>query len=235
MGRRQYTLRFKGKYEPQDMGEMILEWRDGSPIKLSDIAEIKIQRADGNNYSVQNGNPAISIRIDRENKANVLRTLEAVKSKVAQINTGILAQEKLTMAQSFDASVFIYRAINLVTSNLLIGIILAVAILWWFMQQARATLIVALTIPISLLSTFVVLQITGRSLNVISLAGLAFAVGMVLDAAIVVLENIVRQKKTTINNVEAAEIATSQVFWCITCVNCNYRCHILFLSYFYVT
>jgi multidrug efflux pump subunit AcrB len=212
VGRRQYTLRFKGKYEPQDMGKMILEWRDGSPIKLSDIAEIKIQRADGNNYSIQNGNPAISIRIDRENKANVLSTLEAVKSKVAQINSGILAQEKLTMAQSFDASVFIYRAINLVTSNLLIGIILAIAILWWFMRQARATLIVALTIPISLLSTFVVLQITGRSLNVISLAGLAFAVGMVLDAAIVVLENIVRQKKTTINSIEAAEIATSQVF-----------------------
>lgn len=212
VGRRRYTLRFQGKYAPQEMGELILEWRDGNPIKLSDIAEVKIKRGDGSSFSIQNGNPAISIRIDRENKANVLSTLEAVKSKVTEINRDMLAAEKLTMAQSFDASVFIYRAINLVTSNLLIGVLLAIAILWWFMRQARATLIVALAIPISLLSTFVVLQLTGRSLNVISLAGLAFAVGMVLDAAIVVLENIVRQKKAVSNGIEAAQKATSEVF-----------------------
>ena len=212
VGRRKYTLRFEGKYAPQDMKNLILEWRDGSPITLGDIAQIRIQRADGSNASVQNGNPALSIRIDRENNANVLATLEVVKKKVEELNAEVLAPRKLTMAQSFDASVFIYRAINLVTSNLVAGVLLAIAILWWFMRQARATLIVALAIPISLLSTFVVLQITGRSLNVISLAGLAFAVGMVLDAAIVVLENIVRHRKNIGDNVEAAQQATSQVF-----------------------
>ncbi|WP_394222418.1 efflux RND transporter permease subunit [Alteromonas gracilis] len=197
VGRRRYTLRFEGRYDPTQMGEMILEWRDGSPITLNDIAEIKITRADGANYSVQNGNPAISIRVDRQNNANVLATLEAVKDKVAQINERDLAPEQLVMAQSFDASVFIYRAVQLVTSNLFIGVILAIAVLWLFMRQLRATLIVALAIPISLLSTFVVLQLTGRSLNIISLAGLAFAVGMVLDAAIVVLENIVRTRNSS--------------------------------------
>lgn len=212
VGRRKYTLRFQGKYAPQDMGEMILEWRDGSPIKLRDIAQIKIKRADGLNFGVQNGNPAISMRIDRENNANVLATLEAVKDKVDEINRDILAAEKLTMVQSFDASVFIYRAVNLVTSNLVIGVLLSIAILFWFMRQARATMLVALAIPISLLSTFVVLQITGRSLNIISLAGLAFAVGMVLDAAIVVLENIVRHRKTIADPIEAANKATKQVF-----------------------
>ena len=212
VGRRKYTLRFEGKYDPQDMGELILEWRDGSPIKLSDIADIRIQGGDENYVSIQNGNPAISIRIDRENKANVLATLESVKAKVEEINNEILAPRKLVMAQSFDASVFIYRAINLVTGNLVMGILLAVGILWWFMRQKTATLIVALSIPISLLTTFIVLQITGRSLNVISLAGLAFAVGMVLDAAIVVLENIVRHRNTIKDPQEAAYKATSQVF-----------------------
>ncbi|GAA0857344.1 efflux RND transporter permease subunit [Aliiglaciecola litoralis] len=212
VGRRKYTLRFQGKYQPQEMGEMILEWRDGSPIKLRDIASIQIKRAEGSNYSVQNGNPAISIRIDRENSANVLATLEAVKQRVTEINTHVLASQQLTMVQSFDASVFIYRAVNLVTSNLVIGILLSVAILWWFMRQRKATLIVALAIPISLLSTFVVLQITGRSLNVISLAGLAFAVGMVLDAAIVVLENIVRHKRDAEPAIETAQRATREVF-----------------------
>ncbi|WP_100656744.1 efflux RND transporter permease subunit [Alteromonas flava] len=212
VGRRRYTLRFEGRYTPDEMGQMILEWRDGRPVTLADITEIRIQRADGSNYSIQNGNPAISIRIDRENDANVLTTLEAVKSKVAEINANMLNPQQLTMVQSFDASVFIYRAVNLVTSNLFIGVLLAIGILWWFMRQMRATLIVALTIPISLLSTFIVLQITGRSLNVISLAGLAFAVGMVLDAAIVVLENIVRQRSKGHESQDAAAIATSQVF-----------------------
>lgn len=212
VGRRRYTLRFEGKYAPERMGDMILEWRDGSPIKLGDIAEIQIKRADGANFSVQNGNPAISIRVDRENNANVLSTLEAVKAKVDELNTQVLADEQLTMAQSFDASVFIYRAVNLVTGNLLIGVVLAIGILWLFLRQLRATLIVALAIPISLLSTFVVLYLTGRSLNIISLAGLAFAVGMVLDAAIVVLENIVRHRKLTKDRQESAYLATKEVF-----------------------
>lgn len=212
VGRRKYTLRFEGKYQPQDMGDMILEWREGSPVKLRDIAEIRIQGGDENYASIQNGNPAISIRIDRENNANVLATLEAVKAKITNINENMLNPQQLTMVQSFDASVFIYRAINLVSSNLVMGVFLAVAILWWFMRQRRATLIVALSIPICLLSTFVVLQVTGRSLNVISLAGLAFAVGMVLDAAIVVLENIVRHKNGEISSEQAAEKATKQVF-----------------------
>lgn len=212
VGRRKYTLRFEGKYQPQEMGELILEWRNGSPVKLSDIADIRIQGGDENYVSIQNGNPAISIRIDKENNANVLATLLEVKDKVNEINTNMLNPQQLTMVQSFDASVFIYRAINLVSSNLVMGVFLAVAILWWFMRQRRATLIVALSIPICLLSTFVVLQITGRSLNVISLAGLAFAVGMVLDAAIVVLENIVRHKREMSNSTEAAEKATKQVF-----------------------
>lgn len=212
VGRRRYTLRFEGRYQPTQMGEMILEWRDGSPITLNDIAEIKITRADGNNASVQNGNPAISIRVDRQNDANVLATLEAVKAKVDEINRNDLAAQQLVMAQSFDASVFIYRAVQLVTSNLFIGVALAIGVLWLFMRQLRATLIVALAIPISLLSTFVVLQLTGRSLNIISLAGLAFAVGMVLDAAIVVLENIVRTRKSVGSDEESAYKGTKEVF-----------------------
>ena len=212
VGRRRYTLRFEGRYAPQKMGEMILEWRNGSPVMLQDIAEIRIQRADGSNFSVQNGNPAISIRIDRENSANVLSTLEAVKAKVDELNNTVLVNENLTMAQSFDASVFIYRAVNLVTGNLLLGVLLAIGVLWLFMRQLRATLIVALSIPISLLSTFIVLQITGRTLNVISLAGLAFAVGMVLDAAIVVLENIVRKRRDAATADDASYLATKEVF-----------------------
>jgi multidrug efflux pump subunit AcrB len=212
VGRRQYTLRFSGRYEPEELTEMIFEWRDGRPIKLGDIATVQVARGDGGAQPTQNGNPAISIRVDRESGANVLQTLNAVKDVVDSLNHGIVGDRGLVLAQSFDASVFIYRAVNLVTGNLLLGVCLAVGVLWWFLRRFRATLIVALAIPVSLLATFILLKITGRSLNVISLAGLAFATGMVLDAAIVVLENIVRHRDAGEDPEAAALKGTKQVW-----------------------
>ena len=212
VGRRQYTLRFTGRYQPRDLGDMILEWRDGRPVKLGDIASIEVVRGDDGVQPTQNGNPAISIRIDRENGANVLQTLNAVKAAVEELNAGAVGDRGLVLAQSFDASVFIYRAINLVSGNLLLGMCLAVGVLWWFLRRLRATLIVACAIPISLLATFILLKITGNTLNVISLAGLAFATGMVLDAAIVVLENIVRLREGGADSRKAALEGTAQVW-----------------------
>jgi multidrug efflux pump subunit AcrB len=195
VGRRQYTLRFEGRYDPAQFKDLILEWREGKPIRLGDIADIKVARGKKNQIAIQNGNPAMSLRVDRANGANVLESLNRVKAAVAELREGPLASVGLGIEQSFDASVFINRAVTMVTSNLLLGVLLAVGILWWFLRDLRATFLIATAIPISLLSTFIVLQLTGRSLNVISLAGLAFAVGMVLDAAIVVSENIVRLRE----------------------------------------
>ena len=212
VGRRQYTLRFAGRYTPAELNDFVLEWRDGRPIKLGDIAEVKVGRSDLVAIDTQNGNPAVAIRVDRQSGANVLETLLGVKEVVRKLNEGPVKDQGLVMAQSFDASVFIYRAINLVTSNLVLGVLLSGGVLWWFLRKFRATLIVAMAIPISLLATFVVLKLTGRSLNVISLAGLAFAVGMVLDAAIVVLENIVRLREKGLSNFDAALQGASQVW-----------------------
>ncbi len=212
VGRRQYTLRFTGRYEPRELKEMIFEWRDGRPVKLGDIAEVAVVQSDAGAHPTQNGNPAISLRIDRQNGANVLQTLNAVKDVVEELNAGIVGDRGLVLVQSFDASVFIYRAINLVTSNLLLGVFLAVGVLWYFLRRVRATLIVAMAIPASLLATFILLKVTGNTLNVISLAGLAFATGMVLDAAIVVLENIVRLREQGSDTRTAALQGTGQVW-----------------------
>lgn len=195
VGRRQYTMRFEGRYNPEQLRNQVLEWRDGSPVRLGDIADIRIDRGLRRDIVVQNGNPAMGVRIDRQNGANVLASLTEVKKVMDELRAGPLADLGLDVQQSFDASVFIKRAVNLVTSNLLLGILLAVGVLWWFLRDVRGTLLIATAIPVSLLATFVVLELAGRSLNVISLAGLAFAVGMVLDAAIVVSENIVRLRE----------------------------------------
>ena len=212
VGRRQYTLRFTGRYEPDELSEFVLEWRDGRPIKLGDIADISVTRGEQVLNNTQNGNPAVAVRIDKETSANALQTLNAVKAVVEELNTGPVAERGLVMAQSFDASVFINRAIGLVGGNIVLGILLSVGILWWFLRRFRATLIVAVAIPVSLLATFVVLNLTGRTLNVISLAGLAFAVGMVLDAAIVVLENVVRLREKGLNSFEASLQGAQQVW-----------------------
>lgn len=212
VGRRQYTLRFTGRYEPRELSEFVLDWRDGRPVKLGDIADIQVTRGKQVLVQTQNGNPAIGIRIDKESGANALQALNAVKMVVEELNATALKDRGLVMAQSFDASVFIYRAISLVSGNIFLGIFLAVGILWWFLRRLRATLIIAVAIPISLLATFIVLNAAGRTLNVISLAGLAFAVGMVLDAAIVVLENIVRLREKGLPATEASLEGSGQVW-----------------------
>lgn len=212
VGRRQYTLRFEGRYQPEELKDQVIEWRNGQPVRLGDLAEVVVKRGESNGIATQNGNPALSIRVDKQSSANALETLNRVKVAVAELNENVLAEKQLVMAQSFDASVFIYRAISLVSSNLVLGVVLAIGVLWLFLRRLRATLIVATAIPISLLATFVVLQATGRSLNVISLAGLAFAVGMVLDAAIVVLENTVRLRERGLSTDESSLLGASQVW-----------------------
>ena len=195
-GRRRVTLRFAGRYEPSELGGLVLDWRDGRPVRLGDVATVRVQRPEQTFFAYQNGNPAIGLRIRRESGANVLAVLEEVKLAVAELRDRELAPHGLAIEQSFDASVFINRAIGLLSGSLLAGVVLAVACLWWFLRDRRATLLIAGTIPVSLLATFIVLELTGRSLNVISLAGLAFAVGMVMDAAVVVAENILRLRES---------------------------------------
>ena len=211
VGRRQYTLRFAGRYRPQDLTDLVLEWRDGRPVRLGDFAEVEVRQGDRSMFSIQNGRPALAIRVNKETDANVLEALALVKAEVESLREP-LREAGLHIEKSFDPSVFIHRAISLVTGNLALGILLAIGVLWWFLRRLRATLLVAIAIPLSILATFVVLELAGRSLNVISLAGLAFAVGMVLDAAIVVLENIVRLRERGEAPGLAAEKGTEQVW-----------------------
>lgn len=183
VGRKQYTVRLEGRYDADELADLILEWRDGLPVRLGDVATVKIDigRADG--FIYQNGNPSFRMGISKNNDANVLEALEGVKAKMDQLNAGPFAERGLKAQFSFDPSVYINRSISLLSGNLIVGMLLAVFALWLFLRQWRATMLIALAIPVSLLTTFLVLQLTGRTLNVISLAGLAFASGMVLDAS----------------------------------------------------
>ena len=212
VGRRRYTLRVEGRYDVEELEELILDWRGGLPIKLRDLADVYYGPPQREGFIYHNGRPAARFSVSKTNDANVLEALEGVKQHMDELNETEFAERNLLAAYSFDPSVYIKRAINLLTGNLIAGIMLAIGVLWLFLRQWRATLIIALAIPVSLLTTFVVLSMAGRSLNVISLAGLAFATGMVLDAAIVVLENIVRLRERGESAAESSDNGTTQVW-----------------------
>lgn len=212
VGRRQYTLRYAGQYELPDFGEMVLDWRGGNPVRLRDIATVDVRMRDSSGYMFQNGQDSVAFNAQVEKGVNVLEVMEDLKAAVEELRTGALARAGLEITQVYDESVYIEDSIAMLRTNLMLGIALAIGVLWWFLRRFRATCVVALAIPISLFTAFLVMQITGRTLNMISLAGLAFATGMVLDAAIVVLENIVRLREMGEHSKEAALTGATQVW-----------------------
>jgi len=212
VGRRQYTIRFSGKYEIEALGDLVLQWRGGKPIRLKDIARIQLTMVDPNSVLHMNGGAGIAINVTPESGVNVLEVMADLKATIADLAANELDRAGLTIRQSYDQSLYVKGSIKMVRNNMLIGMALAVVVLWWFLRKFRATLIVALSIPLCLFAAFMVLNIAGRTLNIISLAGLAFATGMVLDAAIVVLENIFRQRETGRDGDDASERGTMQVW-----------------------
>jgi multidrug efflux pump subunit AcrB len=211
IGRRQYTLRYAGKYDLPDFGDMVLDWRGGNPVRLRDIATVDVVMRDSRGILVLNGMDAIALNAQVEKGVNVLEVMDNLKATVEELRTGALARAGLDILQVYDESTYINDSIAMLRTNLLIGIGLAIGILWWFLRKFRATFMVALAIPVSLFTAFLLMQMTGRTLNMISLAGLAFAMGMVLDGAIVVLENIVRLREKGKPAEEAATIGPGQV------------------------
>lgn len=212
VGRRQYTVRFSGKYEVVALGELVLQWREGKPIRLKDIARIEMTMVDPSTILHMNGGPSIAVNVTPESGVNVLEVMTDLQATVADLAANELDRAGLTISQNYDETEYVKGSIKMVRNNLLLGMGLAVVVLWWFLRKFRATLIVALSIPLCLFAAFMVLNIGGRTLNIISMAGLAFATGMVLDAAIVVLENIFRQREDGRKGDEASERGTLQVW-----------------------
>jgi len=191
VGRREFTVRFAGQYDLASYQQMVVAYHDDKPVYLHEVAEVTTGFADAASIAIRNGAPAYFLGLDRAPGSNTVAILDQLNPLVTELNQQLQAQG-VELVLSYDASVHIKRAIALVKGNLLLGIVLALALLYGFLRSWQATLLIGLTIPVSLLLSLTVLHWFERSLNVVSLAGLAFAVGLVLDAAIVVQENIVR-------------------------------------------
>lgn len=212
VGKRRYILRYTGALKPADLSNLVLEWREGQPVYLRDIATVSVQNADRDNFVITRGEPAIAVNAYRESGVNVLQVMAELHTAMQELRDGPLKRANLTIEQVYDETVYIDSAIELLRSNLGLGVLLAVLILWWFLRRWRATLVVTITIPLCLCVAFVVILAADKSINVISLAAMAFAVGMVMDAAIIILENIVRLKEQGRSGMDAALEGTTQVW-----------------------
>lgn len=196
VGRRRYTVRFLGEHDISELGRLVVGYRNGQPIHLDEVAEVTVDYAENDSVTLRSGFPSYYISVDRRNDANTVKLLDELNEAIAELNAGPLKEANVIIELSFDASLHIRRAIGMVQGNLLLGILLATLVLYYFLRDMRATIIITLTVPISLLVSFIALNALNLTLNVISLAGLAFAVGLVMDAAVVVQENIFRLRQS---------------------------------------
>lgn len=211
VGRRQYTVRFSGKYSVENLTDMIVGYSGDRAIYLKEIATVENTLVDRFGFNLRSGQPSYYFTLKRQNDANTVALLDEINIAIKELNEGPMKEAGLTIDLSFDSSVHIRNALKLVKSNLGLGVLLALIILWLFLRGIRNTLIIAATIPVSIMVAFIALSVFERSLNVISLAGLAFSVGLVLDAAIIVQENIVRLRSLGESNHKAVLRGALQV------------------------
>ena len=195
-GKRRYIVRTVGEYaSPEDIEEIVIAVRDGVPVYLRDVgrAELGYRKPQAKVFGF--GERVIAVNTIRETGSNILEVMAALKSTVAELNRDMLEPRGLQMQQIYDETEYVESAIGLVQQSLVVGGLLAIVILLLYLRSFSTTLVIGIAIPISMIGTFLLMYAFGRTLNVISLAGMAFAVGMVVDNSIVVLENIYRHRQ----------------------------------------
>jgi len=218
-GKRRYTVRTEGDFnDVEQVYDIVLrsdaEMGDGriGRVTVRDIATVELNYKKAVALPHKFDDRAMAFNMTREQGANVLVVMEQVHAVIADLAEGALKDVGLVVENVYDETLYVNSAISLVQQNIVVGGILAALILMLFLRSWRPTLVVSLAIPVSVIGSFVAMAALGRSLNVISLAGIAFAVGMVVDAAIVVLENIYRLRQEGMSRSEAAQKGASQVW-----------------------
>ncbi|RIK68831.1 MAG: hypothetical protein DCC65_01475 [Planctomycetota bacterium] len=214
-GKRDIVIRTMGQFKTLDDVRMtVIKTGPGGPIRVRHIAEVVDTFKRKYGFVRSEGKEVLALPAYRETGTNVIEVMEGLKEAIARVNREVLAHRglKLELTQVYDETTYINSAIDLVADNIWFGGLLAIAILIAFLRSISATLVVAVSIPISIIGTFLVIPLAGRNINVVMLAGLAFATGMVVDNAIVVLENIFRHREMGKSRVQAASDGASEVW-----------------------
>ena len=216
VGRKDFRIRTVAEFQSvEDLENMVITSTGQRRIYLSDIATVKIGYAKLNAEIIHNGSNGIGMGIKAEPGANILELTDRVEEVVNWLNSEKLKPKNIYIHWAHDQRPYIRGAIKLVQTNILIGGTLAILVLLVFLRSFSSTVVIATTIPISIIGSFIFLSSFGRTLNVVSLAGIAFAVGMLMDSAIVVLENIDRHRKMGKSPFQSAYEGTREVWGAI--------------------
>src|SRR5688572_25541000 len=182
-----FLVRSQGQFQSvEDIRNLVVMTRQGVPVYLKDIADVKDTTEQRRNFMRINGRPGIQIQVQKQSGKNTVEVAKLVHAEVARVNNEVPGL-KMTVVQ--DNSRFISRAIDNVQEHAMVGGILVVLIIFAFLRDFRSTLIVCTSIPVSVIGTFALLYFGGFTLNTMTFGGLALGIGMIVDAAIVVLEN----------------------------------------------
>lgn len=206
----EFPLRISGKPEQiARFRDMVVAVRNGRPIHLNEVAEIKDGIEEQRSLGLVNGVPAIGIDVLKQSGANTVDVVERVKREVSRLQTDLPSGITIDIVR--DGSVFIKESVLDVEETLVLGGILTILIVFCFLNSWRSTVITGLTLPISVISSFIVMNFGGMTLNVMTLMGLSLAIGLLIDDAIVVRENIVRHLERGKDHFTAARDATSEI------------------------
>jgi hydrophobic/amphiphilic exporter-1 (mainly G- bacteria), HAE1 family len=205
-----FLLRSQGQFTKlDDIRELVVLTKDGIPVYLKDIAAVVDSTEDRRSLLRVNGRPAVRMRVTKQSGSNTVQIADNVRAEVERINREVPG---VTLSVLDDQSVFIRQSIANVREAALLGSVLVVIIIFGFLRDIRATLIICTSIPISIIGTFALLYFGGFTLNTMTFGGLALGVGMIVDAAIVVLENTYRHMEMGKDRARAA-IDGSEEVW----------------------
>lgn len=213
-GDQDLSVRVTGEFESvEEIHEMPVTLSTGDVIRLGDIADVKLVNNELSTISRTNGRESINISIQKQSGRNTVQVAELIHDELEDLERDY---PEVDFEVVMDSSLFIIQAINTVAKNAIFGSLLAVIILYIFLKNLRTTTIIGISIPISLIASFILLYFNGITLNIMTLGGLAMAVGMLVDSAIVVLENIFRYRTEGYSKYDAAIKGASEVGMAIT-------------------
>ncbi len=212
-GKRQYLLRTIGRFTSVDeLGELVLSRRGDTIIRLNDVATLQLDHFEKQGTSSFNGGDSVMIALRREAGSNVIEIKREMLELVPAINEDTLQPAGLQMSLISDDVRYVEESVRNVWQNLILGALLATFVMYLFLRSFRLTAVGVMGIPICIIVAFLGLLVTGRTINVISLAGIAFAIGMTLDNSIVVLESIELERKRGASRMRAAIDGVRQVW-----------------------
>ncbi len=214
-GKHETSYRTIGEFRSiEEIEQTVVAYGSGGPVAIRDIATVHDGFKKRTSFVRSKGRRVMALPARRETGANVIKAMQNLRTQVRKVNREILEPRGLglELTQVYDETTYIWSAIGLVVQNLFVGGALAILVLTLFLRSSSAVGIIAVTIPISVIGTFLVIRLLDRSLNVVLLAGMAFAVGMVVDNAIVVLENIYRHRAMGKGKAKAALDGAGEVW-----------------------